>query len=121
MRVNNKKITNNIVAENEETLVESSRQKEKKYGRKAETDKEKRKKFQWTKEMIEYLLDSLKRYKVMCSFSRKDFDADKTVQNSKLRKEMAKKYEVLLHLKLLLTQELIYRWFDALNTHKVKS
>ena len=29
----------------------------------------------------------------MCEFSGKDFDADKTVQYSKLRKEMAKKYK----------------------------
>ena len=63
------------------------------YGRETETDREKRKKFQWTQEMIKYLLDSLKRYKVMCNFSRNDFDANKTVQNSKLRKEMAKVYE----------------------------
>ena len=28
----------------------------------------------------------------MCEFSEKDFDADKTVQYSKLRKEMAKIY-----------------------------
>ena len=31
----------------------------------------------------------------MCQFSGKDFDADKTVQYSKLRKEMAKKYKDL--------------------------
>ena len=43
--------------------------------------------------MVEHLLDSLRRYKVICDFSGKDFDADKTVQYSKLRKEMAKKYE----------------------------
>ena len=45
--------------------------------------------------MVEYLLDLLKRYKVMCDFYRKgkDFDANKTVQYNKLRKEMAKKYE----------------------------
>ena len=43
--------------------------------------------------MVEYLLDLLKRYKVMCDFYRKDFDANKTVQDSKLRKEMANKYE----------------------------
>ena len=43
--------------------------------------------------MVEHLLDSLRRYKVICDFSEKDFDADKTVQYSKLRKEMAKKYE----------------------------
>ena len=29
----------------------------------------------------------------MCDFSGKDFDADKTGQYSKLRKEMVKKYE----------------------------
>ena len=43
--------------------------------------------------MVEYLLDSLKSYKVICYFSEKDFDADKTVRYSKLRKGMAKKYE----------------------------
>ena len=46
--------------------------------------KKKREKFQWTKEMFQYLLDSLKRYKVMCEFSGKDFDDDKTVQYSKM-------------------------------------
>ena len=46
----------------------------------------------------------------MFDFSRKDFDAGKTVQNSKLRKETAKMYEALLQLKLPLTQELIYRF-----------
>ena len=35
-------------------------QAKKTYGRETETDKEKTKKLQWTKEMIEYLLDSLK-------------------------------------------------------------
>ena len=29
----------------------------------------------------------------MCDFSGKDFDANKTIQYSKLQKEMAKKYE----------------------------
>ena len=61
-------------------------------GRKTETTKEKREKFQWTEKMDEYLLDSLKRYYVMCDFSGKNYDADKTVQYSKLRKEMTKKY-----------------------------
>ena len=51
----------------------------------------KKEKFQWTEEMIEYLLDSLKRYKVICEFSEKDFDAGKTVRYSKLRKEMGEK------------------------------
>ena len=60
-----------------------------------ETDKRKREKFQWTEEMVEYLLDLLKRYKVMSDFSGKDFDSDKTVQYSKLGKEMVKKYESL--------------------------
>ena len=46
----------------------------------------------------------------MCNFFRKDFDVDKTNQNSKLRKDMEKRCQVLLHLKLLLTQELIYRF-----------
>ena len=43
--------------------------------------------------MVEYVIDWLKRYKVMCDFSGKDFDANKTVQYSKLRKKMMKKYE----------------------------
>ena len=66
-----------------------------------------KKKFQWTEEIVEYLLDSLKRYQVMCDFSRKDFDADKTVQYSKLWKEMRKNIEVLVQLKLRPT---IYRF-----------
>ena len=53
----------------------------------------KKEKFQWTEEMVEYLLDSLKRYKVMCDFSEKDFDAGKTVRHSKLRKEIREKQE----------------------------
>ena len=43
--------------------------------------------------MVKYLLDSLKRYKVMCEFSEKDFDAGKTVRYGKLRKEIGEKYE----------------------------
>ena len=35
------------------------------------------KKERWTKGMVEYLLDSLKIYKVMCDFSGKNFDAVK--------------------------------------------
>ena len=66
--------------------------KKKTYGRETETD-EKREKLQWTEEMVEYLQDSLKRYKVMCLFSENDFDADKTAQYSKMLKEMAKKYK----------------------------
>ena len=91
MRVNNKKRTNNIAAENEETLVESQNfmeplsKKKKRMGEIQKLIKKKERSFRWTKEMIEYLLYSLKRYKVMCNFSRKDFDADKSVQNSKLR------------------------------------
>ena len=88
---------------------------EKTYGRETATDKEKTKKFQWTEGMIEYLLDSLKRSKLVCNFSRIDFDAEKTVQNSKLWKEIAKEYEVLLQLKLLLTQELIYQFSRRRN------
>ena len=71
-------------AENVRILVESKNFKEppskkkKTYGSETETDTEKREKFQWTKEMVEYLLDSLKRYKVIFDFSVKDFDADIT-------------------------------------------
>ena len=66
--------------------------KRKKHETETETDKEKREKFQWTEEIVEYLLHSLKRYEVMCDFSGKDFDADKTFQYKKLQKQMAKKY-----------------------------
>ena len=43
--------------------------------------------------MVQYFLDSLKKHTAMSSFSGKDVGANKTVQYSKLRKEMAKKYE----------------------------
>ena len=66
--------------------------------------------------MVEHLLDSLRRYKVICDFSGQDFDAEKTVQYSKLRKEMAKKeMKVLVQLKLPSTQVLIYRFRRARN------
>ena len=87
-------------SEKVEILVESKNFKEppskkkKAYGRETETNKEIREKFQWTEKMVGYLLDSRQRYKVICNISGKDFDPDKTVQDSKLRKEMAKKYEV---------------------------
>lgn len=45
--------------------------------------------------MAECLLYSLRRYTVMSDFSRKKFDADKTVQYSTLQKEMVKMYEGL--------------------------
>ena len=86
-------------AKNVEILVESQNfkelrnQKKKTYGREPETNTEKRKKFQWTEEIVQYLLSSQKRYKLTYNFSEKDFDTDKTVLDSKLRKEMAKKYE----------------------------
>ena len=80
-------------AENVQILVEGQNFKEppsktkKTYGRQTKTNKEKREKFQWTEEMVEYLLDSLKRYKVMCDFSEREFDANKTVRDNKLRKK----------------------------------
>ena len=86
-------------AENVQILVESwnfkepPNKKKKTYGRETETNKEKREKFQWTEEMVEYSPDSLKRYKVMCDFFEREFDTDETVWHSKLRKEMGKKYE----------------------------
>ena len=40
--------------------------------------------------IVEYFLDSLKRYKVIRGFSGKDSDADKIVQYSKQRQEMPK-------------------------------
>ena len=58
MRVNNKK-KHNMSVENVGILVESQKFKEppskkkKGYGRETETDKEKREKFFWTKEMVE--------------------------------------------------------------------
>ena len=103
-------------AENDEILVESQNfveppsKKKKAYGTETETDKEKIEKFQWTEEIVEYLLDSPQRYNVMYDFSGKDFDAGKTVQYSKLPKEMAKSMKVLVQLKLLPTQELIYQF-----------
>ena len=86
-------------AENDGILVESQNFEEppskkiKTYGRETETAKEKREKFWWTEEIVENLLYSPQRYRVIHHFSGKDFDAYKTVQYSKLRKEMAKKYE----------------------------
>ena len=77
----------------ETNFMELPSKKKKTHGKETKTNIEKRKMFQWTKEMVEYLLDSLVRYKVMCEFYEKDFDADKTVQYSKLRIEMVKKYE----------------------------
>ena len=66
--------------------------------------------------MVEHLLDSLRRYKVICDFSGQDSDAEKTVQYSKLRKEMAKKeMKVLVQLKLPSTQVLIHRFRRARN------
>ena len=76
-----------------QNFKEPSNKKKKTYGRETETNKEKRQKFQWTEEMVEYSLDSLKRYKVMCDFSERKFDTDETVRHSKLRKEMGKKDE----------------------------
>ena len=46
--------------------------------------------------MVDYSQDSLKRYKVMCYFSEKDFDSNKSVQYSKLQKQnktKTKQYE----------------------------
>ena len=40
--------------------------------------------------MVEYLLDSLRRYKVMCNFSGKDLDADKTFSTVNYEKEWQK-------------------------------
>ena len=57
--------------------MEPPSKRKKTYGRETESVKEKKEKSQWTDQMVEYLLDSLKRYKVMSDFSGKDFDADK--------------------------------------------
>ena len=57
--------------------MEPPSKRKKAYGRETESVKEKREKSQWTDQMVEYLLDSLKRYKVMSDLSGKDFDADK--------------------------------------------
>ena len=80
------------------------------YRRKTETGKEKRKTFQGTEGIVEYVLHSLKRYKVTCEFSGKDFDADKTVQYKKREKKQWKSMKLLVQFKLLPTQELICRF-----------
>ena len=46
--------------------------------------------FQETEEIVEYFLDSLKRYKVIGGLYGKDFDADKIVQYSKEQNKNAK-------------------------------
>ena len=74
MRVNYKKIKKQNDGWKRENFG-----REKQNGRETETDKEKSKKFQWTEEMVQYLLDSLKRHIIMRNFSRKDFDANETV------------------------------------------
>ena len=76
-----------------QNFKEPPSKKKKEYERDTETDKEKREKFQWTEEMVEYLIHSLKRYKVMCDFSWKDLDPVKTFPYNELRIEMATKYE----------------------------
>ena len=99
-----------MAAENVETLVqgqnfmELSSKEKKAYGRETETDKEKRKTFQGTEEIVEYFLGSLKRYNVIGGLSGKDFDADKIVQYSKQRKKIPK----IPKIQLLPIQELIY-------------
>ena len=83
-----------MATENVETLLESQtlwnlRSKREKCLEEKQKLK-KRKKFQWTEEMVEYLLDSLRRYKVMCNFSGKDLDADKTFSTVNCEKEWQK-------------------------------
>ena len=58
--------------------------------------------------MVQYFLDSLKKHTAMSSFSGKDVGANKSVQYSKLRKEMAKSMKILVQLELLPTQKLVY-------------
>ena len=51
-----------------QNFMEPLRKKKKKtFGKEIETDKEKRESFQWTEEIVEHLLNSLKRCKVMCA------------------------------------------------------
>ena len=48
----------------------------------------------------------------MCDFSGKNFDADKTVQYSKLQNEMAKKYKSFSPNKTSTNQDLIQQMKD---------
>ena len=86
MRVNDKKITDNISAENVEILVESQNfmeppnKKKKHMEEKQKLIKKKERSLTGPKRWLKYLLDLLKGYKVMCNFPEKGFDADKTVQ-----------------------------------------
>ena len=75
-------MTDNMSVENVEILVDSQNFMEPPNKRKRNLGGKQKliKKFQLTEEVVEYLLDLLKRYKVMCDFFGKDFDATKTVQ-----------------------------------------
>ena len=57
----------------------------------------------------------------MGDFSGKAFDADKTVQYSKLKKKWRKSMKVLVQLKPLQTQELIYRFRRRRNLRENKN
>ena len=56
-----------ILVERQNLMEPPSKKKKKTFGREKETDKEKREKFQWTEEIVEQLLNSLERCKVMCA------------------------------------------------------
>ena len=43
--------------------------------------------------MIEFMLEVLRKYKVLCDYNGTDFDADKTVQYSSLIKTKTKNFE----------------------------
>ena len=47
-----------------------------------------KRKFFWTDNMIQSIIDILKGYKVVCEFNNIDFDADKSVQYKHVRKEL---------------------------------
>ena len=86
MRVNDKKITENMSAENVEILeksqnfMEPPNKKEKHMEEKQKLIKKKERSLVGPKRWLKYLLDLLKGYKLMCNFPGKGFDTNKTVQ-----------------------------------------
>ena len=86
MRVNDKKITENMSAENVEILeksqnfMEPPNKKEKHMEEKQKLIKKKERSLVGPKRWLKYLLDLLKGYKFMCNFPGKGFDTNKTVQ-----------------------------------------
>ena len=76
--------------------------------RETETDKEKRKTFHGTEEIVEFFLDSLKRYKVIGGLSGRDFNVDKLFSTVNSEKNCQNSMKVLVQFKLLPIEELIY-------------